>query len=96
MHVLAEITPKPEHMDDALEAVRSIIARTRAEAGCNRFEVYTDEAREMIVLVEHWADREAFDFHHAQSYVTDIFAKYDGWLESPPRIVNLVTAELST
>ena len=96
MHVLAEITPKPEHMNDALEAVRSIIARTRAETGCNRFEVYTDEARDMIVLVEHWADRAAFDFHHAQSYVTEIFAKYGNWLAKPPRIVNLVTAELST
>lgn len=42
-----------------------------------------------ILIFEEWADRDAFDFHHAQEYTKDVFAKYEGWLESEPELIEV-------
>jgi len=90
--ILAEITPKPEFFADAETAILSIVQKTRDEPGCRRFEVYTSEARETLFLVERWDGKDAYDFHHAQPYVNEIFKRYEGWLAKEPRIIPLIPA----
>lgn len=89
MFVLAEVRPKPEHLEDARRAVVSIIEKTRQEKGCRRFEFYSDEQKQQFVLLEHWEDQAAFDFHHAQSYTRKVFEAYATWLAEPPVIRSL-------
>ncbi len=91
---LATIPVKPAHMDEACEAVSSITPVTRKEAGCVAFEPRrAADGSSTITIFEEWADRDAFDFHHAQDYTKDVFAKYENWLESDPVLVELKSLE---
>ena len=45
------------------------------------------------MIYEEWADRTAFDFHHAQDYTKDVFAKYENWLQSAPDLVEVKPLE---
>ena len=86
--VFATIPVKPEHMDAACEAVAAIVPATRGEDGCVCFEPRrAADGSSTIMIFEQWADRAAFDFHHAQDYTKDVFAKYENWLASAPVLV---------
>ncbi|WP_232628126.1 putative quinol monooxygenase [Methylobacterium sp. Leaf118] len=81
--IFATITPKPEHLTDALAAIEGILAATRAEAGCLRFDLHRGVETEHLHLYEVWADRDAFDHHHAQPYTRAVFRRYQAWLAQP-------------
>jgi quinol monooxygenase YgiN len=88
--VFATIPVKPEHLHDARDAVADIVLQTRAEAGCEHFEPYrAADGSANIYIFERWADRAAFDFHHAQDYTKAVFAKYEGWLRADPVLVEV-------
>ncbi|MET1756744.1 putative quinol monooxygenase [Novosphingobium sp. RD2P27] len=88
--VFATIPLKPEHLDDARTAIVAIVSQTRAEAGCEHFEPYrAADGSSNIYIFERWADRAAFDFHHAQDYTKNVFAKYEGWLRDDPKLVEV-------
>lgn len=86
---LAEITPKPEFFDAAEAAVRDVIPATLAEEGCLAFTFYADDKREKLFIVETWADMAAFEFHHAQPYIKEVFAQYEGWLTKMPVLTEI-------
>lgn len=81
--VFATITPKPEHLPEALAAVEGIMAETRAEDGCLRFDLHRGEETGRLHLYEVWADRQAFEHHHAQTYTRAVFERYQDWLAVP-------------
>ena len=88
--VFATIPVKPKHLDDARAAVAAIVPQTRAETGCEHFEPSrAADGSPDIYIFERWADRAAFDFHHAQDYTQDVFAKYEGWLRAAPVLVEV-------
>jgi quinol monooxygenase YgiN len=88
--VFATIPVRPEHLDDARAAVEAIVPQTRAETGCEAFEPYrAADGSPNIFIFERWADRAAFDFHHAQSYTQDVFARYENWLRDEPSLVEV-------
>ena len=88
--VFATIPVKPEHLDDARAAVAGIVPQTRAEAGCEHFEPYrAADGSPNIYIFERWTNRGAFDFHHAQDYTKDVFAKYEGWLRGARELVEV-------
>ncbi|MEM6266158.1 MAG: putative quinol monooxygenase [Pseudomonadota bacterium] len=88
--VFATIPVKPEHMQAACDAVAAIVPATREEDGCLTFEPRrAADGSSTIMIFEEWADRAAFDFHHAQEYTKDVFAKYENWLESDPILVEV-------
>lgn len=89
MHILAKITPKPEHLEKAREAIIAILERTRAEIGCHRFDAFVGPDKNCIFLIEHWADKAAFDAHHAQDYTRAVFRSYEAWLAEPAEILEL-------
>ena len=92
--VFATIPVKPEHMEAACNAVAAIVPATRDEVGCKSFEPRrAADGSSTIMIFEEWADRAAFDFHHAQDYTKDVFAKYEGWLQSEPQLVEVKTLE---
>ena len=92
--VFATIPVKPEHMEAAAQAVAAIVPATRGEAGCISFEPRrAADGSSTIMIFEEWADRDAFDFHHAQDYTKDVFAKYENWLQSEPQLVEVKSLE---
>jgi len=83
--VFATVPVKPEHMEAACSAVAAIVPATRSEEGCIAFEPRRAASdASTIMIFEEWADRDAFDFHHAQKYTKDVFANYQNWLASEP------------
>ena len=92
--VFATIPVKPEHMEDAVNAVAAIVPATRGEAGCLAFEPKRlADGSSTIMIFEEWTDRAAFDFHHAQDYTKDVFTKYEGWLSGAPDLVEVKPLE---
>ena len=89
MRVFAVITPKPEHVDDAVQAVQSIVERTLAEPGCHRFDLFVSPEGGKLFLDEEWTDADALAFHHEQSYTREVFAAYESWLLEPPVLYEL-------
>ncbi|OUS35036.1 hypothetical protein A9Q94_14250 [Rhodobacterales bacterium 56_14_T64] len=88
--LFATITPKPAHYADALAALQGIIAQTRAEPGCLRFELNTGQGGDAnLYLVEHWASPQALDEHYAQPYSAAVFEAYQDWLAMTPKIVKM-------
>ncbi len=54
----------PQKIDEALQILRSIVERTRAEAGCISCSVYQDtEIEQIIVLEEKWRSDEDLQRH---------------------------------
>mgnify|MGYP003922515013 CR=1 FL=1 len=87
---LATIGLKPDCFDDACRAVRAIVATTRAEAGCERFDPHpAADGSPTLYIYERWADRAAFDHHHAQDYTRAVFKRYEEWLSRPVQMTEL-------
>ncbi|SFK87607.1 putative quinol monooxygenase [Methylorubrum salsuginis] len=87
--IFATITPKPEHLSDAVAAIEAIVAATRAERGCLRFDLHRGVETEQLHLYEIWADQAAFDHHHAQPYTRAVFRHYEAWLARPVELTIL-------
>ncbi len=87
---LATIRLKPEHFGAACQAVAGIVARTRTEAGCERFDPHpAADGSATLYIYERWADRAAFEFHHAQPYTRAFFKSYEDWLAGPVELTEL-------
>jgi quinol monooxygenase YgiN len=85
--VFATITSKPEHLSDAIAAVKEIIVDTRAETGCTGFDFHEGVETGKLHLYEVWADRNAFDSHHAQPYTKAVYKRYEAWLAAPVELI---------
>ena len=87
---LAEINLKADCFDAARRAVDGIVAETRAEIGCERFDAHpVADGSPNLMIYERWADRAAYDFHHAQDYTRAVFKSYDDWLAGPVKMTEL-------
>ncbi|WP_126172922.1 putative quinol monooxygenase [Altericroceibacterium xinjiangense] len=83
LSVFATVTPKPEHRAEAVAAVEAILADTRAEEGCIRFDLHEGAETGRLHLYEVWTDRAAFEAHHAQPYTRAVYEQYEAWLAEP-------------
>ena len=72
IYVLATLIVKPEKRGDFLENARDVIAATRREAGCLRYDLTSSitEPNE-FVFVERWASREALAAHFDTPHLQD-------------------------
>ncbi|MAT34200.1 MAG: antibiotic biosynthesis monooxygenase [Ponticaulis sp.] len=84
LYLVARLTPRPEVFEETKTSVASIIAPTRKEPGCQRFELHSDD--EHLYLVEAWDDEAALDFHYAQPYTSAVMSANEDRLVSSPRI----------
>ncbi|SDZ13621.1 Quinol monooxygenase YgiN [Jannaschia faecimaris] len=85
--LVARILPKPLHRQAAFDAILGILAQTRAEPGCLRFELNEGDDGDMaLYLEERWVDDAALKSHYDQPYVAKVFAAYEEWLAEPVQI----------
>ena len=85
-YLFAEISPKPEHFIEARDAVMSIVKPTRQEPGCERFDLFENEAEHRLYLFEEWRDQSDLDAHYEKPYTAAVFSKYENWLLREPAI----------
>ena len=86
--IVATITPRPEHLADARDAIMGIIERTCAEPGCQTFRLL-EGTDGRLRLYEEWDGEAALEAHYAQDYTRAVFTAYEGWLAGPPDVVRL-------
>jgi quinol monooxygenase YgiN len=82
--VIARFTPTPEHADQLRKLLEGMVAPTRAEAGCqfyNLFATQTDEAR--YVLLECYEDSSALEAHRASPHYKNYRAQLADLLATP-------------
>ncbi|EDZ48268.1 Antibiotic biosynthesis monooxygenase domain protein [Rhodobacterales bacterium Y4I] len=84
--LFAKITPKPEHQDAVRDSLLSILAQTRAEPGCLKFNLLEGRDGSCFYLDEEWASDGALAEHYAAPFIAPIFAKYEDWLAAPVEV----------
>lgn len=87
LSIFATITPKPEHLDAARQAIMGILDDTRAEQGCLTFDLHEDTVAGKLHLYEIWSGQAALDAHYAQPYTKAVFQAYEAWLAAPVEAV---------
>ena len=60
--IVVEFEVKPEHRNQFIDLIKGHAQRSRAEDGCQQFDVLlAQEDHNRVLLVEAWRDRKAFD-----------------------------------
>jgi len=85
----AIITPKPEHFDEARNAITKIVPATLDEPGCNQFVLHEGDGDGRLYLYECFSDEAAFEAHHAKAYTKEVFKSYETWLSEPVEIIRM-------
>ncbi len=88
--LFARITPKPEYLAAARQAVLDIMPATRTEPGCHAFTLHDDrDGGGRLYLYEVWDSEAALAAHHDQPYTQAVFDSYREWLSEPVEITAL-------
>lgn len=94
VRIFATIRPKPEFFDEAKAAILEIIPVTRAEPGCEWFDLYEGaEGSGTLHLWEKFASDAALEAHYAKDYTRQVFDAYQEWLAQPVEVQRLSPLE---
>lgn len=90
--ITANVRIRPDRLDEALEASRQHVTRSRLEPGCVSHDVHIDpDDRAHLVFLERWADRPAVDAHF-QVPEARAFARALGEMAETPAEMHLYEA----
>jgi (4S)-4-hydroxy-5-phosphonooxypentane-2,3-dione isomerase len=89
---IVEYEVKPEHRNALIEIAKGHAARSRAQDGCQQFDVLlaTEDANR-ILLVEAWRDEAALDAHRHSAMMAQAPGTHQDWVVS--RKVTRCTAD---
>lgn len=96
VHIIAEITPKPQFFDDGLAAITAIIPATKNEPGCIQFDVYENREGCSYFLVEEFVDESALKSHYEQRYTKSVFELYETILAKEPDVKYVRPVKITT
>jgi (4S)-4-hydroxy-5-phosphonooxypentane-2,3-dione isomerase len=81
--IVVEFEVKPEHRDAFVELMKGHARLSRAEDGCQQFDVLLpQEDPSRVMLVEAWRDQAALDVHSKQPMLAKTRETYTLWLLS--------------
>jgi (4S)-4-hydroxy-5-phosphonooxypentane-2,3-dione isomerase len=81
--IVVEFGVKPEHRTQFIELMKGHAQRSRAEEGCQQFDVLLpEEDQNRVFLVEAWRDRAALDAHSRVPTLAKTRETYQPWLVS--------------
>jgi quinol monooxygenase YgiN len=84
---LIEVSIKPDQRDRWLELIRANVARTRAEEGCESYEVGEDiHEPNKFLIVERWASLDAQYEHFRAPEFGELMAALGDVLAGPPEV----------
>ncbi len=67
------VTTTPEHLAEVVEGLNTLAAASRAEAGCNGYEIYQSTIEPtLLFIVETWAGDEALAIHNESNHFKTI------------------------
>ena len=81
--IVVEFEVKPEHCNQFIELIKGHAQRSRAEDGCQQFDVLLpQEDHNRVLLVEAWRDQAALDVHSKSPMLAKTRETYQPWLVS--------------
>jgi quinol monooxygenase YgiN len=89
--VVATITPKPEHRDEVIAAMKKAIPLVHAEDGCELYALHTDD--EHLVMVERWTSADALKKHGTEAPAMREFGAAVGDKLAAPTVVLRLDAD---
>jgi quinol monooxygenase YgiN len=94
---LIRVSIKPDQREKWLELVSANAAQTRAEDGCESYEVSEDiEAPNTFILVERWRDLDAQYEHFRTPKFGELMGSLGDVLAGPPEVsINEVASTLT-
>lgn len=73
--VVATIDAQPQHIDAVREALEAVVAPSRAESGCLRYELHVDnKIPTRFIMLEEWTDKAALAAHDATPHFKALVA----------------------
>jgi (4S)-4-hydroxy-5-phosphonooxypentane-2,3-dione isomerase len=79
--IVVEFEVKPEHRSGFIELMKGHAQRSRAEDGCQQFDVLLpQEDQSRVLLVEAWRDQAALDVHSRGPMMDKTRETYQPWL----------------
>lgn len=87
VRVLAHFVAKPERCEDLLALLVSLLAPTRGEEGCLRYDLWRSRSdQDQFTLVEEWTDDGCLDRHLSAPHLQAAKVRLPGLLAQPLRI----------
>lgn len=87
LRVVARVAGRPDRVPQLHALLVSLLAPTRREKGCIRYELLQNAADPTdFTFVEEWADQAAIDAHMATPHVQHVLANVGDLLTAPPDI----------
>ena len=84
---LVRVSIRPEQREKWLEAIRTNAAQSRAEAGCESYQVSEDlETANTFAIVERWTDLEAQYDHFRSPDFGKLMEELGDVLAGPPEV----------
>jgi (4S)-4-hydroxy-5-phosphonooxypentane-2,3-dione isomerase len=81
--IVVEFEVKPEYRNQFIELIKEHAQRSRAEDGCQQFDVLLpQDDPNRVLLVEAWRDQAALDVHSKTPTLARTRETYQPWLVS--------------
>ena len=88
--VVATIDAQPQPLDAVRAALEAVVAPSRAESACLRYELHVDnKIPTRFIMLEEWTDHAALTAHYATPHFLALVAATEG------KAVKIDVAELS-
>jgi quinol monooxygenase YgiN len=88
--MLVEFRAAPGRADDLRAALLGVVAPTRAEHGCLRYDLHDDRADpDFFAFYEVWTTPEAHAAHDRTDHVRDLVVALPGLTAQPPRVLRM-------
>jgi quinol monooxygenase YgiN len=79
LSVIATITAKPEYRAEVRQALLSVVAPSRAEAGCLEYALHVSRDNpDSFIMLERWQDDATLDLHMETQHFAALGAALDG------------------
>lgn len=69
LYLIATIYPAAQHKTEVLTALGALIAASRAESGCEMYDLVQGDGEEVWVMMEKWSSKDHWDAHMATDHV---------------------------
>jgi quinol monooxygenase YgiN len=86
--ITAIIKSKKETIQEVQILLQHLVAQTRKEAACVRYDLHTTE--NVFILWEEWKDQDGLDIHNNQSYLLDFIKQSEALVASPIQVYKTV------
>lgn len=87
LYVIARVQAKAEHRAEVEAELRRMVAATRAEPGCLRYDLFADQdGGAGFSLVEAYTDEAALEAHRASAHYQAFRGRIGDWLAAPTAV----------